>query len=484
MKHRSRLIKRSDVLWEIPPSGGMRVPGRILASESMIDSIERDKSFQQVMNVAHLPGIVGYSWAMPDVHAGYGFPIGGVAATAFDRGGVVSPGGVGYDINCGCRMFGSKLTRSDIAGKIDTILRTLFERIPSGPTPHQSGWGDMNPAELRTVLRDGAAYVVERGMGESDDLTYSEEEGCMEETDPDAVSDLAVQRGRRQLGSLGSGNHFLEIDCVDKIFTPEIASVLGIDAGDITFMIHTGSRGLGHQVCTDYLKLMSAKWDSFGFQLPDRQLAAAPLSSRIGRDYIGAMAAAANFAWANRQVLMSMAQQAVADALGTSRDRLGFRLLYDITHNIAKIEDHTIDGQRMKLCVHRKGATRALPPGDARLPVRYLSIGQPVLVPGDMGTASYLCVGAPATGEHPFFSSCHGAGRMMSRKAAQRNARGRSIPNELRERGVSVLAKDKRTLAEEMPEAYKNVAEVVDVLDRAKILITVARMKPIGVIKG
>jgi tRNA-splicing ligase RtcB len=480
----THIVKKTDFLWEIPPSGGMRVPGRILANERMIPGIERDKSFLQIINVAHLPGIVGYAWAMPDVHTGYGFPIGGVAATAFELGGVVSPGGVGYDINCGCRMFASRLKAGEVRSKIGKILHKLFADVPCGPSPHSSGWGDMNPNDLKRMLKQGAAYVVERGMGNSEDLEFCEETGCMQEADPDAVSQRAIERGRHQLGSLGSGNHFLEIDYISEIFSPEIAGVFGIEAGDVTFMIHTGSRGFGHQVCTDYLKLMAGKTESFGFQLPDRQLAAAPLASATGKDYLGAMAAAANYAWANRQTLMVLAERAVADALQISPANLGFHLIYDVTHNIAKIEEHEISGKDMKLCVHRKGATRALPPGDERLPRKYLSIGQPVLVPGDMGTDSYLCVGAPAPEENPFLSSCHGAGRMMSRKAALRSGKGHSIPDELQKKGITVLAKDKRTLAEEMPQAYKDVNEVVGVLARARILIKVAKMRPMGVIKG
>ncbi|NIO00860.1 MAG: RNA-splicing ligase RtcB [Candidatus Latescibacteria bacterium] len=478
------MIKKSDTLWEIPAQGGMRVPGRILANNRMIELIQQDKSFNQVVNVAHLPGIVGYSWAMPDVHVGYGFPIGGVAATAFDEGGVVSPGGVGYDINCGVRMIACDLEVDEVRGKVGKLIRTLFGRVPCGPSAHESGWGHMNSDDLKKVLKDGARFVVEGGMGTDRDLTFSEENGAMPGADPDVVSTHAIDRGRRQLGSLGSGNHFLEVGYVHHVFSPELATVFGLDKGSVTILIHTGSRGFGHQVCTDYLKMMASKASSYDFQLPDRQLAAAPLDSSVGKGYLGAMAAAANFAWANRQTLMVLAQRAIAESFGTTVERLGFRLLYDVSHNIAKIELHEISGEQKKLCVHRKGATRALPPGDSRLPELYRPIGQPVLVPGDMGTASYLCVGSAITGEHPFFSTCHGAGRLMSRSAAIRHGKGRSIGDELKDRGVTVMAKDRRTLAEEMPEAYKDVAEVVDVMYNAGLLKKVVEVRPIGVIKG
>jgi len=478
------LNRLTENLWEIPVHGDMRVPGRILADERMIRIIRVDKSFQQVINVAHMPGIVGYSWAMPDVHVGYGFPIGGVAATSFDRGGVVSPGGVGYDINCGVRMITCDLQADEVRPKIDKLMANLFGRIPCGPTPHDSGWGPLSQKELKKVLVEGAGYVVEHGLGSGRDLTFSEEHGAMPGADPEAVSETAVNRGRRQLGSLGSGNHFIEIGRVHKIFDTRIAAMLGLEAETVTILIHTGSRGFGHQVCTDYLKMMAAKSASFKFKLPDRQLAAAPLDSAVGRDYLGAMAAAANYAWANRQTLMVLVQRAIAESFGTTWERLGFRLLYDVSHNIAKIENHELAGRRMKLCVHRKGATRALPPGDPRLPEAYRSIGQPVLVPGDMGTASYLCAGVPLVPEHPFHSTCHGAGRMMSRTAALKHGRGRSIIDELKAKGITVLAKNRRTLAEEMPDAYKDVADVVEVMDRAGLLKKIVEIKPIGVIKG
>jgi tRNA-splicing ligase RtcB len=476
------LIQRSDYLWEIPRAGGMRVPGRVLASGSLMDAIRDDIALKQVANVAHLPGIVGYSWAMPDCHMGYGFPIGGVAATAFDDDGVVSPGGVGYDINCGVRLVASDVTREEIEPKIDRVASSLFKRIPCGPSPHESGMGHLNSEEMRRVLSHGALFAVERGFGSPTDLEYSEENGTMPGADPDQVSERAVERGRRQVGSLGSGNHFLEVGYVSEVFSPDVAGVLGIERDTVTILIHTGSRGFGHQVCTDFLKEMASS--PIDLNLPDRQLASARLDSSLGRRYLGAMAAAANFAWANRQTLMALAQRAVAESFGCPEERLGFRLLYDVSHNIAKVETHEVDGRRRRVCVHRKGATRALPPQDERLPPSYAGIGQPVLVPGDMGTASHICVGVAYGGEHPFHSSCHGAGRLLSRKAAVRQGRGRSVVDELRKRGVTVMAKNKRTLAEEMPEAYKDVGEVVNTLHNAGLLRKVAELRPLGVIKG
>ncbi|MFQ5510514.1 MAG: RtcB family protein [Candidatus Krumholzibacteriia bacterium] len=479
-----RLIRKNDHLWEIPREGRMRVPGRIYASDRLMEGLRSDPALVQVANVAHLPGIVGYSWAMPDIHLGYGFPIGGVAATAFDEGGVVSPGGVGYDINCGVRLMTCDLELEDIRDRLDGVMARLFAKIPCGASPHESGFGRLDAATLKKALRRGAAFVVERGMGSADDLEYCEERGALETADPEAVSPRAVDRGRRQLGSLGSGNHFLEVGYVAEVFEADAAHAFGLEKNQITVLIHCGSRGFGHQVCTDYLKMMTKSSGQFDFHLPDRQLAAAPLESRVGESYLAAMAAASNYAWANRQTLMVLAQRAVADALGSDQGQFGFRLVYDISHNIAKVETHEVAGRRLKVCVHRKGATRALPPGDDRVPGRYRSIGQPVLVPGDMGRASFLLAAAPTGEEHPFCSSCHGAGRMLSRRAALKRGRGKMLVDELKAKGVTVMAKNWRTLAEEMPDAYKDVSQVVDVLQRAGVTRRVAELRPIGVIKG
>jgi tRNA-splicing ligase RtcB len=477
-------VRKGEYVWELPPEGGMRVPGRIFASERLMEDIRDDVAARQVANVAHLPGIVGYSWAMPDVHMGYGFPIGGVAATAFDQDGVVSPGGVGYDINCGVRMMAVDVKRDEIVGRIANVVNHLFRRIPCGANPHESGMGHLNHYELKLALERGAGFAVDRGFGSLGDLENAEENGCLAGADPDVVSDRAVERGRRQLGSLGSGNHFVEVGYVEEVCSPVAASAFGLEQGDVTVLIHTGSRGLGHQVCTDFLRTIAKHAGKFPFHLPDRQLAAAPLESTIGRDYLAGMAAAANYAWANRQTLMAIAQKAIADAFGCPAEHLGFRLLYDVSHNIAKVETHQVGGSNKEVCVHRKGATRALPPGDRRIPECYRAVGQPVLIPGDMGTASYLCVGAAGEGDHPFHSSCHGAGRRLSRKAAVRKGQGRSITAELARQGVTVSARNKRTLAEEMPEAYKDVSEVVDVMVGTGLLTKVVKVKPIGVIKG
>jgi len=450
----------------------------------MLAEILEDDCLKQVKNVAQLPGVVGYSWAMPDVHLGYGFPIGGVAATAFDEDGVVSPGGVGYDINCGVRMMAVDLKRDEVVGRIDNIVGHLFNTVPCGANPHESGMGHLNTGEMKKVIRQGARFAVDRGFGCENDLEYAEENGQMAGADPDVISERAIERGRRQLGSLGSGNHFLEIGYVEKVYSAETARVFGLEEDDVTVLVHTGSRGFGHQVCTDFLRTMAGAASGFSFSLPDRQLAAAPLSSDVGRDYLAGMAAAANFAWANRQVVMTLGQRAIADAFGCPPEQLGFRLLYDISHNIAKVEHHQVENRRRKLCVHRKGATRALPPGDPRIPRQYRGVGQPVLVPGDMGTVSYLCVGAVAGEDHPFHSSCHGAGRRLSRRAAIRLGKGRSIQSELADRGVTVAARNQRTLSEEMPEAYKNVSTVVEVMQGAGLLQRVVRIRPVGVIKG
>ncbi|HEX6790623.1 MAG TPA: RtcB family protein [Candidatus Krumholzibacteria bacterium] len=477
-----RVERKGYYVWEIPREGGMHVPGRVLASPALMDDLRGDVALQQVANVAHLPGITGYSWAMPDVHLGYGFPIGGVAGTVPEQGGVISPGGVGYDINCGVRLATCNLSRADALPRMERLVARLFETVPCGPHPHQSGFGEVSVADMKRVLRDGAAFVVKRGFGTGNDLEHCEESGAMPGADPGEVSTAAIERGRHQLGSVGSGNHFVEVGYVSRVFDAEAARVLGLAQDAVTVLVHCGSRGLGHQVCTDFLREMGHT--KLPFALPDRQLACAPVDSELGRRYIAAMTAAANFAWANRQVLMVLAARAFSDVFGAGADRLGFRLVYDISHNIAKLEMHDVGGRRRRVCVHRKGATRALPPGDDRIPAQYRGVGQPVLIPGDMGRSSYVCVGAAFEGEHPFHSSCHGAGRRLSRRAAIRAGSGRSITDELRAAGVVVMAKDRRTLAEEMPEAYKEVSRVVDVLHEVGLIRRVVEVKPLGVIKG
>ncbi len=484
---RSIDLKRvNDYVWEIPRSGAMRVPARIYADDELMQAIRSDASLEQAANVAHLPGIVRYSLAMPDMHWGYGFPIGGVAATDPAEGGVVSPGGVGYDINCGVRLVRTDLRLADVQPKIETVVRELFKSIPCGVGGHAKKKGPvrLDDKQMGQVLRDGAKWAVRQGYGSEEDLERTEEEGRLDHADPDAVSARARERGIAQLGTLGAGNHFLEIDVVEEVYDEAAAAAFGLTVGNVALQIHCGSRGLGHQVCQDAIKLMQAAVKQYGFDLPDRQLCCAPCESVEGEQYLAAMAAAANFAWANRQTIMHLSVRAVARALGADRSAIGARLVYDVCHNIAKFEEHEADGRRRRLCVHRKGATRAFGPGHPQTPAPYRAVGQPVLIPGDMGTESFVLVGTEKAEQETFASSCHGAGRVLSRSKATRAAKGRRIGDELRRQGVFVWAKDVRTLAEEMPEAYKDVAAVVRVMHEAGVARRVARLRPIGVIKG
>jgi len=473
----------NDYLWEIPQSGNMRVPARIYADDEIMRVIRMDKSPEQAANVAHLPGIVRHSLAMPDMHWGYGFPIGGVAATDPEEGGVVSPGGVGYDINCGVRLIRTDLSLDDVQPKIKDVVHQLFRDVPCG-VGSKKAIEKLSRSELADVLRNGSKWALQKGYATEDDLTRTEERGCLAHGAPDAVSDRAAKRGSDQMGTLGSGNHFLEIDLVEEVYDESVAEVLGLEAGNVAIQIHCGSRGFGHQVCDDYLKTMQSATRKYGYDLPDRQLCCVPCNSDEGASYLSAMAAAANFAWANRQVIMHLAIRAVAKALGRNRESLGARLVYDICHNIAKYEEHDLGGKMRRLCVHRKGATRAFPPNHPQTPAPYRAIGQPVLIPGDMGTCSFVLVGTDKAMRETFGSSCHGAGRVMSRSKAIKIARGRAINQELREDGIFVWARDKRTLAEEMPEAYKDVEAVVNVMHGAGITQKVAKLRPIGVIKG
>ena len=472
-----------DYLWEIPPSGGMRVPGRIYSSRKMIEKyLQKDESVKQVVNVAHLPGIQKYSLAMPDIHWGYGFPIGGVAATDVEEG-VVSPGGVGYDINCGVRLVRTHLSLDQTEKSLQKLIDNLFQSIPTGVG--SSGAIRKQPAkEIRKILQKGSSWAVENGYGDQDDLLYTEENGCLAQADPECVSSRAIERGQDQAGTLGSGNHFLEVQVVDQIFDQKTAEKFGLFLGQITMSIHTGSRGLGYQICDDYLKILLKAIPRYGISLPDRQLACAPIQSREGQDYLGAMAAAANFAWNNRQIIMDLAHSCFSRTLNMSPADLGFKLIYDVCHNVAKIEDHKIDGKLKKVCVHRKGATRAFPPKSQHLPERYREVGQPVLVPGDMGRYSYVAVGTEQAMTDTFGSTCHGAGRVQSRHQAIKSGKGRDLVGELKKMGVIIHAKGMKTIAEEMPYAYKDVAEVVDVMHHAGISLKVARLRPLGVIKG
>jgi len=478
-------LERIDaVRWRIPKSykEGMRVDGMIYADDVLVDAIKQDKSPEQVANVACLPGIVRYSLAMPDIHWGYGFCIGGVAATDPEQGGVISPGGVGYDINCGVRLIRTHLMYKDARDDMGRLVDELFNTVPCGVG--KGGVVKFSKPELKKLMTDGSTFVVKRGFGWESDVEATEARGCMDGADADFVSDRALERGRDQCGTLGSGNHFLEVQVVEKIDDRQAASVMGLAEGQLTVMIHSGSRGLGYQVCEDALHELQHTPRKYGIELPDPQLVCAPIHSVEGQKYLKAMRAAANFAWCNRQIMTHLAREAFSNVFGLPPERLGMNLIYDVAHNIAKMEPYDVDGRSCNLCVHRKGATRAFPPGHPELPDRYRNIGQPVLVPGDMGRASYVLVGREGSMEHTFGSSCHGAGRRMSRGAAIRASKGRSIKRELAERGVVARSRGRTGLEEEQPDAYKDVNQVVDVLHAAAISQKVARLRPVGVIKG
>jgi tRNA-splicing ligase RtcB len=479
-----QLIKIDDYRWKIPESykAGMKVPGLIYASKEMLESIREDQTPEQVANVAFLPGIVDYSFAMPDIHWGYGFPIGGVAAMDI-KNGVVSPGGVGYDINCGVRLLRTSLSEAEVRPRINELINSLFLNVPSGLG--SEGKIKISQKEMNQLMVEGARWAVKRGLGSEEDLDVTEEGGCLGSADPSKISDKATKRGMPQTGTLGSGNHFLEIQVVKEIFDSHIASVMGItEIGQILVLIHTGSRGFGHQVCTDHLRIMETAVSKYGIKLPDRQLACAPIESSEGQDYLGAMACAANYAWANRQCIAHWVRESFSKIFGKSPEKLGMRQIYDVAHNIAKIEEHTIDGHRLKVCVHRKGATRAFPAGHKDTPIRYKEVGQPVLVPGDMGRCSFIAVGTQKAMDETFGSTCHGAGRVLSRGAAKRGIRGVDVIRELESRGIIVKAGSIPSLAEEASQAYKDITEVIDVVHQAGISKKVAMAIPMGVIKG
>jgi tRNA-splicing ligase RtcB len=460
----------------------MRVPGRIYASDSMMDDIRRDESLQQVRNVAHLPGIVGWSLAMPDIHWGYGFPIGGVAATQA-AGGAVSPGGVGYDINCGVRLARSGLTVADIEPGKKELLDALYHAVPSG-VGASGAIRALSARDETRLLTEGARWAVAEGFGTPADLDHTEEGGRLAGADPAAVSPRARERGRTQVGTLGSGNHFLEVQRVARVLDERLARALGLFADQIVVMIHSGSRGLGYQVCDDYVKRIRPRLQDYGYHLPDAQLAAAPLDSTDGKEYLAAMRCAANYAWANRQVMLHKVRETFMQVLGVGPSDLAMGLVYDVCHNIAKIERHWVDGREVEVCVHRKGATRAFPAGHGDVPPAYRAVGQPVLVPGSMGNYSYVCVGEPGAMTQTFGSTCHGAGRRMSRTQAKKQARGRDLVREMAGQGVIVRATGMRTVAEEMPFAYKDVSEVVEVMEGAGVSRRVAELRPLGVVKG
>lgn len=478
------LEKIDDTKLRIPRSYNpkMRVDGIIYADANLLEDIKQDQAPEQVANVATLPGIVGHSMAMPDIHRGYGFPIGGVAAFEIKEG-VVSPGGVGYDINCGVRLLRTRLERPDLKPELlEKLVRSIYHNVPSGVG--SKGKIRISQQKVAEVLTRGARWAVENGYGTEEDLEYTEEHGEMAGADLAGVSPRALERGMPQLGTLGAGNHFLEIQEVAEVFDANAAEALGIRLGQITVMIHTGSRGLGYQICDDNVKTLGAASHKYGIELVDRQLACAPIESAEGRRYFGAMVAAANYAWANRQAIAHWIREAFGQVLGLSADQLGMSQVYDVAHNIAKIEEHEVGGRKVKLCVHRKGATRAFPAGSPAIPQKYRHLGQPVLIPGDMGTSSYLLLGTDTAAKETFGSACHGAGRVWSRTRALRETQSRNVAQELREKGIMVMAASREVLREEVPDAYKDVDAVVDVCHRAGIAKKVARMKPLGVVKG
>lgn len=473
------LRRLSATLWEIPADArpDMRVPARVFADSVLIEALRGEASLEQLQNVTTLPGIVDAALAMPDVHQGYGFPVGGVAATALPDG-VVSPGGVGYDVNCGVRLLALPLTIEELAPRRDALLDELFRTIPAGAG--RDGSLHLERSQLLRLLVEGSRYLVhELGLGTDGDLERAESGGCLAGADPSALSERALLRGAGQVGTIGSENHFIEVQRVDRVFDERVAAAFGLREGQVTVLMHSGSRGLGHQVCTDAVRTMDAVQRRYGIVLADRQLACAPVSSPEGQAYLAAMAAAANFAFANRQALANLVRQAIGHVLG-SKVAVGTRQVYDVAHNIAKLETH---GGRL-LCVHRKGATRAFSAGSPDIPEEYRAVGQPVFVPGSMGTASYVLVGAPGALELSFGTTCHGAGRQLSRTAARRQVSGRELRRSLEADGIAVRCASERGLAEEAPFAYKDVEHVVTVVETATLAGRVARLRPLGVVKG
>lgn len=478
---KEQLIRRSEYLWEIPREyrSDMRAPARVYALEPLLAPMLADRSLEQLVNVTTLPGIVGAALVMPDAHEGYGFPIGGVAATRYPDG-AISPGGIGYDINCGVRLLVSDLFFTDVESRLPDLAKELYAQIPSGVG--EGGAVRLSPAEMDEVLRKGAVWAVEQGFGQPEDLMHIESHGRLADADPACVSETAKKRGLDQLGTIGAGNHFIEADRVEEIYHADAARAFGIAPGQVVVLIHTGSRGLGHQVATDYLRLMVNAMEKYGIKPPDRELACVPFHSDEGQDYFKAMCAAANFAWCNREVITHEVRTAWTNVFGKKGGHL--RLLYDVAHNIAKIENHTVDGRKMKLIVHRKGATRAFGAGFGELPARLRDVGQPVLIPGSMGTASYILLGTNAGMDTSFGSSCHGAGRSLSRRAAKKQVNAPNLKAELREAGIYVEAGSFAGIAEEAPLAYKDVDLVVETVHRAGIALKVAKLRPLAVVKG
>ncbi len=475
------LIKIDEFTYEIPQAyrADMRVPARVYMNERMMEDVFSDRALWQLVNIATLPGIQKYAFAMPDIHQGYGFPIGGVAATAIDEGGVISPGGIGYDINCGVRLLVADMTATELKPFIEKLATQLFHKVPSGVG--KGGKLKFKPDELDKILQYGAKRMVDLGYGTQEDLEYCEENGYMDIADPDLISDKAKKRGADQIGTLGSGNHFLEVQVVDEVFDKQAADAFGLHEGLVTTMIHCGSRGFGHQTCTDHLRIMMNKLPEWGYQLPDRELIYAPFTSPEAQHYFFAMAAASNYAWANRHVIGHWVREVWQEVIGP---HVTLTTIYDVSHNIGKVEEHDVDGVRKKLVMHRKGATRAFGPGRPEVPAKYMHVGQPVLIPGTMGTASYVLTGTKESMEIAFGTSCHGAGRRMSRTRAKRTVYGARLREELEQQGIVIRSDSDPGLAEEAPIAYKDVEDVVDVVHGAKLARKVARLKPLAVIKG
>ncbi len=477
------LIQISDHEWNIPASyrDDMRVPVRIFATRGILEDIEDDRSLEQAVNAATLPGLVGHVTVMPDMHQGYGFPIGGVAATEYPEG-VVSPGAIGYDINCGVRLLSSHIDADEVVGHLDNLATELDRRCPSGVGV--GGDLELSSGTLRRVAREGAEWARERGMARDRDLERTEERGCLPDANPDVVSAKATDRGRTQVGTLGSGNHFLEVGLVDEIYDDQAAERMDLEAGCLTVLIHTGSRGYGHQICTDYVDRFQEVMGDYGIELPDRQLVCAPMDSEPGQQYLQAMRCAANYAFTNRQVLAHRTRSAFDNALGHRADDIDLHQVYDIAHNMGKIETHTIDGEQMEVCVHRKGATRSFGPGSPDLPDAYRDIGQPVIIPGSMGTCSWVLTGTEGSMQRSFGSTAHGAGRTKSRRQAKRDVWGEDLADELEDEGIRVRVQSYAGLAEEAPSAYKDVDNVVDSVEHVGIADKVARLRPIAVVKG
>ena len=483
-QYRNQFIKIDDCRWEIPCDykPGMLVPGLIYTNEAMLEHIANEQTPEQVANVACLPGIVGFSFGMPDIHLGYGFPIGGVAAMNVSKG-VISPGGVGYDINCGVRLLCTNLFEPEVRPRINELLAELFTNVPSGLG--SKGKIQLNRKEIDNVMIEGALWAVKHGFGSNDDLEVTEDYGYMKKANPDKVSDKAVKRGISQIGTLGSGNHFIEVQVVKEVFNTLAASAMGIvGLGQVLILIHTGSRGFGHQVCTDHLRIMEGAVNRYGIKLPDRQLACAPINSPEGKDYFAAMSCAANYAWCNRQCIAHWVRESFSKVFKKPSQELDIRQIYDVSHNIAKIENHLIDKKKEIVCVHRKGATRAFPPGHDDIPLCYKEIGQPVFIPGDMGSCSFIAAGTQKAMDENFGSTCHGAGRLLSRSAARRKLNGKDVVKELRDRGISIKTEHVSSLAEEASHAYKDVTEVVNIVQQAGISKKIAKAIPVGVIKG